>query len=151
MTEATDSGDLSDSFNGRLGAITALPHAQELGLQVLEAQVDVAVMLAPYDERFVGDPETGVIHGGVVTTLLDTCCGLAAMLSRTKPASTATLDLRIDYMRPATPGLDILARAQCHRATRNVAFVQATAYHAGAEDKPIATAAAAFILEGVAA
>lgn len=147
----TQQNDLKDSFNGALGAITALPHAAELGLTVLEAETDHAVMSVPYDARLVGDPETGVIHGGVITTLLDTCAGLAAMLSHKRPASAATLDLRIDYMRPATPGRDIRARARCHRATRNVAFVQAAAYHEDDEDKPIATAAAAFILEGAAA
>ncbi len=149
MTEPSDlPGDLKDSFNGALGLITALPHAAELGLEVLEAGTDHALMRAPYDPRLVGDPETGVIHGGLITTLLDTCCGLAAMLSHTRPASAATLDLRFDYMRPATPGREVIARARCHRATRSVAFVQATAYHPEAEDKPIATATAAFILEG---
>lgn len=153
MTEPSESGETDvfrEAFRGALGAITTLPHAAELGLQVLGAETDHAVMMVPYDARLVGDPETGVIHGGVVTTLLDTCCGLAAMLSRTRPLSTATLDLRIDYMRPATPGREIHARARCHRATRSVAFVQATAYHPEDEDKPIATATAAFILEGAA-
>src|ERR1700743_3329739 len=33
----------------------------------------------PYSENLVGDPQTGVVHGGVITGLLDHTCGLAVM------------------------------------------------------------------------
>ncbi len=57
----------------------------------------------------------------------------------------ATLDLRIDYMKPATPGKDLLARAECYKLTRNVAFVRGVAYHDDPSD-PIATSVATFML-----
>lgn len=107
---------------------------------------DRATLMIPYDERLIGDPETGVMHGGAITSLLDTCCGSAVMLSHKNPSSTATLDLRINYMRPATPQRAVYADAHCYRATRTVGFVRAVAYHEDPEE-PIATASAAFILE----
>ncbi len=106
---------------------------------------DEAVLMIPYDPRLIGNPETGIMHGGAITALLDTCCGTAVMMSRKKPSSTATLDLRINYMKPATPEKSVYAHAHCYRATRSVGFVRAIAYHEDRDD-PIATASAAFIL-----
>ena len=107
-------------------------------------------MRAPYAEHLVGDPDTGVIHGGVITAMLDNACGRAVHLARLEAGvdadgSIATLDLRIDYMSSAEPGKDLYAEAHCYRLTRNVAFVRASAYTDSLED-PVATAVGAFML-----
>ena len=125
--------------------LEAIPHSKTLGMRLISRKTDEAVLMIPYDPKLIGDPETGVLHGGVITALLDTCCGTAVMMSHKKPSSTATLDLRINYMRPATPERAVYAHAHCYRATRTVGFVRAVAFHEDKDD-PIATASAAFIL-----
>ncbi|MFN4101372.1 MAG: PaaI family thioesterase [Pararhodobacter sp.] len=124
--------------------IEAIPHSRALGMQLEEIGEGRAVISMPYDERFIGDPATGVIAGGAVSALMDTCCGAAVMSSGAR--GTATLDLRIDYMRAAKPGQRITARAECFHATRTVAFVRATA-HDEDTSLPVATASGAFTME----
>lgn len=126
--------------------VDALPHAQALNMRLEEVGEGRCVLSMPYDPRLVGDPATGVLHGGAVYALLDTASGLAATLHPASSGGTATLDLRIDYMRPATPGQRIRAEAICYNMTRTVAFIRATATD---EDpsRPVATATGAFTNE----
>ncbi|MCO4824780.1 MAG: PaaI family thioesterase, partial [Amylibacter sp.] len=70
-------------------------------------------------------------------------CGLAVSLHPESGKPTATIDLRIDYMRPAKVGERIVAEAEVYRATRTVAFVRAFA-HDGDRENPVASATGAF-------
>lgn len=126
--------------------IEALPHSRALGMQLDAIGDGVAEISMAWDERFVGDPEKGVIHGGAVSALMDTCGGAAVMSHSASAGGTATIDLRIDYMRAATPGQRIRARADVYHFTRSVAFVKASA-HDDDPDNPVAAATGAFTFQ----
>lgn len=122
-----------------------VPHNRALGVRLLELGDARARAELPWAEHLVGNPETGVLHGGVITTLLDACAGAAVFQALREPTPIATLDLRIDYLKPATPRLPVRAHAHCYKVTKNVAFCRATAYHDD-ENDPIASATGTFML-----
>ncbi len=128
--------------------IVVMPYAKALKLKVerhAPGEMDISM---PYDADLVGDPETGVLHGGAVSALMDTTCGAAVMAHPKASIMTATLDLRIDYMRPAKAGEAITAKATCYHVTKSVAFVRAVAFDTDT-DRPVATATGAFTVEGI--
>ena len=99
----------------------------------------------PWREDLVGDPETGVFAGGLVTTLLDHIGGLAVWTVMDSFQPIATLDLRVDYMRAARPRQDLFAQAKCYRMTPTIAFVRAWAFEESASD-PVAAAQSAYVV-----
>lgn len=127
--------------------IAALPHCRALGMAVTGVSAGEATLTMPWSPDIVGDPRTGVVHGGAVSALMDTSGGAAVLSHPTAPLSTATMDLRIDYMRAATPHQTITARAVCHHVTRSVAFVRAEAFDEETDLGPVAVANGAFTLD----
>src|ERR1700759_131580 len=71
------------------------------GLQLDRAAPGESGSSLPYRPAFVGDTETGVLHGGVVTAMLDEGCGMAVQLALDGTRAIATLDLRSDDHQPA--------------------------------------------------
>ncbi|MES1199204.1 MAG: PaaI family thioesterase [Pseudomonadota bacterium] len=136
----------SDEALARVNAMMQFtPQARALGLEVTRIADGRVWAKAPYRTELVGDAESGVIAGGVVTTFLDQISGVAAVVAQAVPSPVATIDLRIDYMRPAEPGRDLMAEAQCYKLTHHVAFIRAVAYDADKSD-PVAYATATFAL-----
>ena len=132
--------ELADAIKGRRSIYGYISGLRLNGVAPGEAWSSL-----PYRPVFVGYTETGVLHGGVVTAMLDESCGMAVQLALDGTRAIATLDLRIDYQKPATPGLDIKAHSFCYRVTRSIAFVRSTAYQES-EDDPVATATACFVI-----
>jgi uncharacterized protein (TIGR00369 family) len=123
-----------------------VPHNRELGLEVTDFRHRTGEiwMRLPYDARLVGNPDDGMLHGGALSTLMDAASGMAVMVRLGPGKPIATLDLRIDHLKPATPGRDVVAHTECFKVTRSVAFVRGFAHHGDADD-PIAAVAASFM------
>jgi uncharacterized protein (TIGR00369 family) len=122
-------------------------YGEAIGMTLAEIDGTQLMVRVPYAEHLVGDPDTGVIHGGVITAVLDNASGWAVRVGNDwqEGMSMATLDLRIDYMRPATPGEDLLVSAECYKQTKTIAFVRGVA-HQGDREGPVATSVDTFMM-----
>lgn len=108
--------------------ISTLNQASELGLTVASATEGQLTLCLPYSDSIIGNPDTGVIHGGAITTLMDTASGSVIMCALDDFELCPTLDLRVDYMRPAEPHKPVYARAETYKVTRNIIFTRCEAF-----------------------
>ena len=122
-----------------------VPHNRALGIWIEQVTPGETLFRLPYSEKLVGNPDTGVLHGGAITALLDGASGAAVFAALTEFVPIATLDLRIDYLRPAEAGKDVVCKATCYKLARNVAFTRAVAYHDD-PDNPIAHSVGTFMI-----
>ncbi len=127
--------------------ISMLRHTQVLGMKISQASAESLTIELPYNINHVGNPTTGVIHGGVLTTLMDTACGTMVINALPELELCPTLDLRVDYVRAAEPNKSIFALAQAYRVSRNVVFTRCTV-HQGDVNKPVANCVATFMRIG---
>lgn len=146
---------MSDAIQGDLAQRgTALSLA--LGFETLTDRP--CAMRAPFRADLVGDPAHGALAGGVIFALLDQTCGMAIGLAlraraeaegrELRPGGMATLDFRLDHIRPPRAGRAVIGQAECLNLAGDVAVVRGWAYEDDPAD-PIAAAQAAFMLTNV--
>ncbi|BES71778.1 PaaI family thioesterase [Marinobacter nanhaiticus D15-8W] len=135
----------------RFGRVTrfleTLAQVRTLGIEATEARENHLVLRLPYSEKIIGNPETRVIHGGAITTLMDTASGSVVICALDDFELCPTLDLRVDYMRPAEPDQPVFARAEAYRVTRNIIFTRCEAYQE-TDGQTIANCVATFMRIG---
>ena len=120
-------------------------HGRALGLDFRDSGSDWAELALPWREELVGVPETGVLASGAIVSLIDTASGTSVWVTLDRFTPIVTVDLRLDYLRPAAKGETIIARCECVKLTHRIGFVRGVA-HGGDEARPIALSAATFML-----
>ncbi|MDF7776203.1 PaaI family thioesterase [Sphingomonas sp. AOB5] len=122
-------------------------HGGQLGIGLNAYGADWCELTLPYREDLVGDPESGVLASGPILALMDMAASVGVWLKLGQFHPHATLDLRIDYLRPAVPGKTVIGRGECYRVTRSIAFVRGQA-HDGDPADPLAHVAGTFMTTG---
>jgi len=120
-------------------------HGRALGLEYRDSSENWIELALPWREELVGISEQGILASGAIVSLLDTCGGASVWMALGHFQPLVTIDLRLDYLRPALKGETVIAKCQCYKLTRRVAFVRGLA-HGGDPEKPIAQAAGTFML-----
>jgi len=85
-----------------------------------------------------------IIHGGAVATLADESLASVAFTAAEEGETTVTVDLKVDFLRPALPGR-VIARATLRHRTRRLAFCEATVEQEGGEIVAEARAVIAYV------
>ncbi|TMM48943.1 PaaI family thioesterase [Qipengyuania marisflavi] len=123
---------------------TSRGHAGWLGLQYSDHGDDWVELELPWREDLLGESAQQVLASGPILSLMDMASGLAIWKAMDDFRAIATLDLRVDYVRPARVKASVFGRAQCYRLTRSAAFVRGLA-HDGDGDDPVAHIQAVFM------
>ena len=100
-----------------------IPFNRFLGIKLGKVQSGKVRLLLPFRKEFIGDTGRPAIHGGVLSTLMDTAGGAAALTRLNHGDRLSTVDLLVDYLLPASAG-DLQADAEVIRIGNQVAVVQ---------------------------
>ena len=119
-------------------------HGGVLGIAYHAHGDDWVELTLPYRAELVGVPASGVIASGPIISLMDMATSLAIWVKLGHFRHQATMDLRVDYLRPATPGKAIIGRGLCYGLTKSVGFVRGVA-HDGEADDPVANVTGTFM------
>ncbi len=130
--------------------VGSLAQCNELGIKPVLAVHNELTLELPYSNAIVGNPDTGVIHGGAITTLMDTTSGSVVICGLPEFELCPTLDLRVDYMHAAKPGVSVFAKATCYKISNNIIFTRCLAYQES-DEEPVAQCVATFMRIGAGA
>jgi uncharacterized protein (TIGR00369 family) len=141
------SGDKAKGFDPRgfFEIARKIGHGRAIGLEYRDSGENWAELALPWREELVGVPGTGVLASGAIVSLIDTASGTSVWVTLDTFTPIVTVDLRLDYLRPAAKGERIIARCECVKLTRRIAFVRGVA-HGGDDKRPIALSAATFMI-----
>ncbi|MCD6556518.1 MAG: hypothetical protein DRI94_03775 [Bacteroidetes bacterium] len=124
-----------------------IPMAKFIGVKVLEIEEGFVKLLFPYREEFIGDPRSKRLHGGYTATAVDLAGGVAAMTYMTSQEDdVATIDMRIDYIRPGK-AKEIIAEGHVLSKRRRSVVTEMKIYHPNEEDKIIAFGRGVFAIK----
>ena len=137
---------LADAFDPErfMGYARQVGHGGALGIDYVAHGPDWVDLSLPYDDKLVGMEESGIIASGPIVSLMDMATSIAIWIRLGRFRHQATLDLRVDYLRPATPGRTVIGRGECYAVRRSVAFVRGIAHDGDAAD-PVAHVTGTFM------
>mgnify|MGYP001799877163 FL=1 len=119
-------------------------HPGWLGMRYHDHGEDWVQLELPWREDLLGDPRSNVLASGPIISLMDMASGMSIWQKTTVFTPVVTLDLRVDYQRPARERASVFGRVECYRTTKSAAFVRGVA-HDGDRDDPVAHVAGVFM------
>jgi uncharacterized protein (TIGR00369 family) len=120
-----------------------IPFNRVLGLKVEMLGDGCCQARVPARPEHVGDPRRPALHGGVISASADATGGLSVFLKARQGDRISTVDLRVDYLRPARTDVDLILESRVVRMGNRVAVAD-TIVHQGNFDEPVARSTAVY-------
>jgi uncharacterized protein (TIGR00369 family) len=136
MTSATERAEITvEQRRYAADVLHSLPFAKLIGMRLADLQPGEAKITMEMRDDL--QQPSGVLHGGVTATLIDTAMAFAMRTLIPHDQNTATIDLTVHYLRPHVDGT-IECTAKVVRAGKRIFTISADVF--GAEGKLVATA-----------
>lgn len=124
----------------------AIPFNRFVGLKLVSIERGRMLARIPFRPELVGDPIRPALHGGVISMFADTVGG-GAVWSLTNPGDkVATIDLRVDYLRPGRL-VELQAVAEVLRVGNRVGVSSIRVFHPDDPAHPIAMAMGVYTIK----
>jgi uncharacterized protein (TIGR00369 family) len=115
-----------------------IPFNRFLGIELVAAEEGWVRLELPYRPEFLGDASRPALHGGVISTLIDTCGGFAVFTAIPFGEKCSTIDLRVDYLAPGGPDR-LIAEGRVVRVGNRVGVVDVKCFQPSAPERIVAT------------
>lgn len=117
------------------------PWHKFLGVRVEELRRGHARVRLPFRPEFAGNTRLGALHGGVLAALAD-ICAITTLWTFCQPEDqSCTVDLKVDYLRPA-PLKDMIAEGEIRLRGRRLGNVAVYIHAEGEPQRTVAEARA---------
>lgn len=120
-----------------------VPFNRYLGFTVTHSEEGFVKVLIPFKSEFIGDPRRPALHGGILSTVIDACGGLAVWTLFDVEDLISTVDMRVDYLRPG-PASAIVAESRVVRMGNRVSVVNTIVYPEGMQEEVLAEGRAVY-------
>lgn len=138
------------------GAFTSIPFNQMLGLKLDHIEASHVIMSFNMKRELIGNFLHGILHGGVISSVLDMAGGMVVMMSALHKhpdcsieelveivGKCSTVDLQISFLRPGF-GEQFIAKAWMVKSGNSISFTRMELHNQ--DDKLIATGSGTYLM-----
>jgi len=112
-----------DYINKLIETVNTSPYPRHLRMQLVSISVDQAVVKLKTEQCHL--QPFGIVHGGVLATLVDTATFWSVFLRLPEDAGLVNIDLKLNYLKSISSGL-MTAQGRCIRAGRTINYAEAS-------------------------
>ncbi len=112
-----------DYINKLIEMVNTSPYPRHLRMELVSISVDQSVVKLKTEQCHL--QPFGIVHGGVLATLIDTATFWSVFLRLPEDAGLVNIDLKLNYLKSVSTGA-MTAQGRCIRAGRSINYAEAS-------------------------